>query len=50
MITMQLNYLIENYYIQRNVEFNSCHCRDIIDNIIPNVGNGGRWLFFTNTI
>ena len=28
------NYLIENYYIQRNVKFNSCHCRDIIDNII----------------
>ena len=28
------NYLIDNYYIQRNVKFNSCHCRDIIDNII----------------
>ena len=28
------NFLIENYYIQRNVKFNSCHCRDIIDNII----------------
>ena len=28
------NYLIENFYIQRNVKFNSCHCRDILDNII----------------
>ena len=28
------NYLIENCYIQKNVQFNSCHCRDIIDNII----------------
>jgi len=28
------NYLVENYYIQRDVKFNSCHCRDIIDNII----------------
>ena len=28
------NYLIENYYIQRDIKFNSCHCRDILDNII----------------
>jgi hypothetical protein len=28
------DYLVNNYYIQRNVKFNSCHCRDIIDNII----------------
>ncbi|MFH2013111.1 MAG: ATPase [Pseudomonadota bacterium] len=28
------NYLIENFYIKGNVKFNSCHCRDLIDNII----------------
>ena len=28
------NYLIEHYYKKRNVKLNSCHCRDIIDNII----------------
>ena len=28
------NYLIKEYYQQKNVKLNSCHCRDIIDNII----------------
>jgi predicted ATPase with chaperone activity len=28
------DYLIENYYREKNIKFNSCHCRDIIDNII----------------
>jgi predicted ATPase with chaperone activity len=28
------NYLINEYYQGNNVKLNSCHCRDIIDNII----------------
>ena len=28
------NYLIKHYYQEKNVKLNSCHCRDIIDNII----------------
>ena len=28
------DYLIEQFYKDRGIKFNSCHCRDIIDNII----------------
>lgn len=28
------NYLIERFYHRNNVKLNSCHCRDIIDNLV----------------
>jgi predicted ATPase with chaperone activity len=28
------NYLIENYYHQKNVKLTSCHCRDLIEHIV----------------
>ena len=31
---MDGHYLIKHYYNEKNVRLNSCHCRDIIDNII----------------
>lgn len=30
------DYLIESYYHQNNIQLSSCHCRDIIDQIIDN--------------